>query len=571
MKPFCLLLGILATSPLLPAQTGKVYVEFKVTSNWNTAFSGQISITNHASWIIWDWKLEFDFRHTITSLWNADYRKLPNGRWVIEPGRKAWVQKNIKPGQKLTFGFSAKPGGTIHTPTKGTLCGYPIVFNGYSNAPPPLKPQVAPVWPKRVFAPYVDVTQYPPFDLEKAARTVGIQFFTLAFVVSKSNSKPVPSWGGYYPTDKGFLLKPINALRAWGSDVIVSFGGQAGTELAVAASNVQELVKAYQSVIDSYKLTHIDFDIEGAWVAHPRSIRLRSQALAILQKNAAKAGRKLKIWLTLPVMPYGLTQDGLNVVKSAVAAGVNLAGVNIMAMDYGGPSTHMGKDAIDAAVSTHKQLMGILKNKTADQVWAMIGVTPMIGKNDVHGEFFYQKDMRMVLSFALQKKIGMLSFWSLTRDFPPPAGQVGQLSPHHSGIPQKPFEFSRIALPFTPPWRNLGFSLAGSKGIPALEGTGALETGKPFSLDLARGPAQAASVLVVGATRKDLPFLGGVLVPAPTVFLPGVTDPSGSLQWKAVWPGNTPYGTALYYQAWCLDKGAARGVSASNALESRNR
>ncbi len=571
MKPLCLLLGILASAPLLPAQTGKVYVEFKVTSNWNSAFSGQISITNHASWTIWNWKLEFDFQHKIVSLWNADWRRLPSGRVVIEPGKKIWVPKNLEPGKKLTFGFTAKPGGTIHTPSKGTLCGYPIVFNGYSNAPPPLKPIPAPVWPKRVFAPYVDVTQYPPFDIVGAAGEAGIQFFTLAFVVSKSTSKPVPSWGGYYPTDKGFLLPEIIALRKLGADVIVSFGGQAGTELAVTASSVQELVKVYQSVIDAYKLTHIDFDIEGAWVAHPKSIQLRSKALAILQKNAAKAGRELKIWLTLPVMPYGLAPDGVNVVKSAVAAGVDLAGVNIMAMDYGGPTTHMGKDAIDAATNTHKQLMGILKNKTSRQVWSMIGITPMIGKNDVKGEFFYQKDMRMVLAFARQKEIGMLSFWSITRDFPPPPGQMGQLSPHHSGIPQKRFEFSRIAAPFTPPWRNLGLGLAGSGGIPSLEGTGSLVARRSFTLDLAKGPAQAPAVLVAGPSRKDLPFLGGIMVPAPAVFLAGVTNSSGAFQWKALWPGNTPFGTALYYQAWCLDKGGPMGASASNALESRSR
>ncbi len=571
MKVPLFALGLLASASFLPAQTGKVYVEFKVTSNYTSAFNGQISITNHASWIIWDWKLEFDFAHTITSLWNADWRRLPNGRWVIEPGRLAWVPKNIEPGRKLTFGFTAKPGGTIHPPTKGTLCGCPIVFNGFSSAPPPLKPQAAPVWPRRFFAPYVDVTQYPPFDIEKAAREVGIQFFTLAFVVSKSASKPIPSWGGYYPTDKGFLLKPINALRAKGSDVIVSFGGQAGTELAVAASSVQELVRAYQSVIDAYKLTHIDFDIEGAWVAHPRSIQLRSRALAILQKNAAKAGRPLKVWLTLPVMPTGLTQNGLNVVKSAASAGVEIAGVNLMAMDYGGPTTHMGKDAIDAATSTHRQLMGVFKNKTSAQVWAMIGITPMIGKNDVQGEFFYQKDMKMVLAFALQKGIGMLSFWSLTRDFPPPAGQLGQLSPHHSGISQKPYEFSRIALPFTPPWRDLGLGLAGSSGLPRLEGKGSLAGGTPFSLSLEKAPARSPAVLVLGPSRKDLPLLGGVLVPDPRLFLTGVTTSGGAFQWKALWPGNTPYGTALYYQAWCLDRASSRGACATNALESRNR
>ncbi len=41
------------------------------------------------------------------------------------------------------------------------------------------------------------------------------------------------------------------------------------------------------------------------------------------------------MWLTLPVSPNGLTADGLRVVDQMLSAGVDLAGVNGMTMDFG--------------------------------------------------------------------------------------------------------------------------------------------------------------------------------------------------------------------------------------------
>jgi hypothetical protein len=41
-------------------------------------------------------------------------------------------------------------------------------------------------------------------------------------------------------------------------------------------------------------------------------------------------------------MPDGLDNNGLRTVKEFLAAGVNLASVNVMAMDYSSQSTGMG-------------------------------------------------------------------------------------------------------------------------------------------------------------------------------------------------------------------------------------
>ena len=42
------------------------------------------------------------------------------------------------------------------------------------------------------------------------------------------------------------------------------------------------------------------------------------------------------MWLTLPVAPGGLLADAVAVVDATLAAGVELGGVNVMTMDYGG-------------------------------------------------------------------------------------------------------------------------------------------------------------------------------------------------------------------------------------------
>src|SRR5262249_9611236 len=148
---------------------------------------------------------------------------------------------------------------------------------------------------------------------------------------------------------------------AAGGDVIVSFGGAAGQELAQVITNVTQLTAAYQTLVTDYNLTHLDFDIEGAAVADHASIDRRSQALAALQQAAAAAGHPLDISFTLPVLPTGLTSDGLYVLQSALRYGVQIGCVNVMTMDYGDsaapqPQGHMGDYAIQAANSLFSQL-----------------------------------------------------------------------------------------------------------------------------------------------------------------------------------------------------------------------
>jgi chitinase len=180
----------------------------------------------------------------------------------------------------------------------------------------------------------------------------------------------------------------------------------------------------------------LDFDIEGAAVQDQHSITLRDQALVGLKA----ANPDLVISFTLPVLPSGLTADGLNILASAKHDGLKIDVVNIMAMDYGSSMDNggqMGLDAINAAIATEKQIAGLgLSSK--------IGITPMIGVNDISSEVFTLADAQALLSYAqTDPNVVRLSMWSVARDNGNSAG-AHYASPDSSGIVQHPYDFSAI-------------------------------------------------------------------------------------------------------------------------------
>ncbi len=314
-------------------------------------------------------------------------------------------------------------------------------------------------WPSHVFAPYVDMTLYPSYNLSTAMQAAGLRYFTLAFITADPST--APAWGGYaeYDVNGGTFDLSIRAevaqVRAAGGDVSVSFGGEAGTELAQAITSVPALTSAYQQVVSAYGLTHIDFDIEGAAVADHASIDRRSQAIAALQANAAAAGRTLDVSFTLPVLPSGVTPDGLYVIRSALKYGVKVGTVNVMAMDYGGgaapsPQGQIGTYAIDAAQGVHTQLAGLYGTVlSAAQLWEMIGITVLIGVNDVSDEVFEPTDASQLVAFAERVGLGELSMWSLARDREDPRGALSYSEDDASSIVQAAFAFSDIFSAFT--------------------------------------------------------------------------------------------------------------------------
>ena len=304
-------------------------------------------------------------------------------------------------------------------------------------------------FPAHLFAPYIDMLQWPTPSLAGLATTTGQKYYSMAFIVAGKGCQA--NWGGSYTMAQNFEVTDVEALRAQGGDVIVSFGGASGTELALACSTVSTLQAEYQAVIDKYNLTRVDFDVEGTALGNTASIDLRNKAIAGLQAAAASAGKTLVIQYTLPVLPTGLTSAGINLLTNAVTNGVNIGIVNVMTMDYGSYYTpdQMGAHAVDAMNATISQVAAIYGTaKTAAQVRSMIGVTPEIGLNDVSPEVFTLGDASTVLSAAQSGGIGMVTFWSTGRDQECPGG-AAVVTGTCSGIIQSPWAFTNIFQLFT--------------------------------------------------------------------------------------------------------------------------
>lgn len=123
----------------------------------------------------------------------------------------------------------------------------------------------------------------------------------------------------------------------------------------------------YQRVVDLYKLRWVDFDIEGGAIKEPASVQRRHRVIRRLQvgvdsrrnwqqvRPCARRQSHVHCWVeiaacvpclqaanpgltvsfTLPVLPTGLTADGVNMLKDARGAGVRVDVINLMTMDYG--------------------------------------------------------------------------------------------------------------------------------------------------------------------------------------------------------------------------------------------
>lgn len=313
-------------------------------------------------------------------------------------------------------------------------------------------------WPAHVYAPYVDYTLNSLPDLASLAKNQKVTHFTMAFVVAKDAATCLPTWGTAYNINDYAQYSKIKALREAGGDVMVSIGGANNSPLAASCKNVSDLQKHYYDIVENLNLNVLDFDIEGTWVADHDSINRRNEAVKAVQAQWKAEGRSVGIWYTLPILPTGLTAEGLYVLEDAKAKGVELAGVNVMAMDYGnsicqsdgteGQNIH-GKCATSAIENLFSQLKQIFADKSDADINAMMGVTPMNGYNDVQGEVFYLSDARLVMDDAKTRDLGMIGMWSMMRDQP---GVAGQVSPEHSGLTESQapqYAFSEVFAPFT--------------------------------------------------------------------------------------------------------------------------
>jgi hypothetical protein len=418
-------------------------VSFVETSAWDDGYVGQYTITNTTGTALSTWTLAFTLPAgtAVTSVWNGT--ETASGQTYTVKAED-WDAK-VAVGGSVSFGFqvagTGQPGGcTINgaSCTEGTApaspsnpasvpaspskpaSASPSASASATKTTPPASPSASASAPATVppssgsfgkFAPYADLSLYPLYSLSGKAAAEGTKFFNLAFITSSGAC--TPAWGGVTALTDPSISADISALRGAGGDVRVSFGGASGTELAQSCSSASALAAAYQKVITAYSLKYVDFDVEGAAVADTASVNLRNQALATVEAN----NPGLKVSYTLPVLPSGLTAQGVAVLSSAKNSGVSLDAVNVMAMDYGASFPgDMATLAEQAATATAGQSQSVWTTLSSAQAFAKTAVTPMIGVNDVSSETFTVADASALAGWAKTKGLAWISFWSATRD-----------------------------------------------------------------------------------------------------------------------------------------------------------
>jgi chitinase len=270
-------------------------------------------------------------------------------------------------------------------------------------------------FPAHYAAPYLQIASSDAGDMAADKSATGLKYYTLAFLIPRSGCTPQWEDDG---SGVGAFATQISALQSAGGNVIISFGGAAGGELAQTCTNVSQLTAAYQNVVNAYGVTRLDFDIEGGVLSDTASTARRDQALAALQAQDPA----VQVDFTLGVSPQGLptgTGSEYALLQDAKAKGVKVSTVNIMTMDfYDGSNNDLG-DAESAARGTAGQLAGLYGISTA-AAYAMMGLTPIAGTND-DGTFFSTSNASSLEGFAAANGVAELSFWEVD-GYDKPAG-----------------------------------------------------------------------------------------------------------------------------------------------------
>jgi len=286
-----------------------------------------------------------------------------------------------------------------------------------------------------------------PQNITEAIQATGNKSFLLAFVLDSGGC--TPAWNGQtaHPVSSDTTVADVvNAARAAGADVGVSFGGYNGTELGQSCGSPSALAAAYQAVIDKYKLTHIDLDVENTALGDVANETKRFTAIKMLQDAATAAGRSLSVSVTLPVTTIGLSDSGKEELRAAIAVGARIDIINIMDFDYGlSAGATQADSAISIAEAAHTQLKALFPAWSDADAYAHLGLQLMNGHSDQPSELFTLDTFRTMLAYAQQKHLGWFANWALNRDRPcDPSVPHNWAEGYCSSVDQKPYDFTKI-------------------------------------------------------------------------------------------------------------------------------
>ncbi|GAA4037501.1 chitinase [Allokutzneria multivorans] len=264
-------------------------------------------------------------------------------------------------------------------------------------------------------------------------RQTGVKSFTLAFVLSDGGCNP--KWDGTQELSSKSAL--INQIRGAGGEVVPSFGGWSGNKLGDRCGSASALAGAYQKVIDAFRLTAIDIDIENTEFHNPASQDKVLGALKIVKDR----NPGVKTVITMGTAKNGPDADGQRLIRRARELGANVDVWTLMPFNFGGGN--MVTDTISAVDNLRSRLSSTFGYSAAD-AYRRSGISSMNGKTD-QNETVTAANYSAMRDYARRNHLGRFTFWALNRDF----GNCGAAGSNCSGINQGTYEFTRITAGYT--------------------------------------------------------------------------------------------------------------------------
>jgi hypothetical protein len=274
--------------------------------------------------------------------------------------------------------------------------------------------------PPHVFAPYYAAG---PGALAATSKSSGAKYLTLAFLQTSRPGSCTVDWNGdpKMPVGKAYAAG-IAAVQKVGGQVVPSFGGASADsvdeEIADSCHNVSKIAAQYEKVITTYHVTRLDLDTEEDSLNNYAGINRRNEAIARVERWAARTHRTVQFVYTIPTNASGIDQGGSVVLQNAVADGAKIAIVDIMTFDYYDNTPHEMADNTEAAAQQlFDRLHELYPAKTAAQLWDMIGICEDLGVDDYGpAETFTIADAHTVERWAAARGLGELSFWNVQDD-----------------------------------------------------------------------------------------------------------------------------------------------------------
>ncbi|HEY2512595.1 MAG TPA: glycosyl hydrolase family 18 protein [Polyangiaceae bacterium] len=371
----------------------------KVTQNTydGPGYWGTMAIQNPGSAAVSGFEVDFDVPSGAACTSDA----VPAGATLSASANHCtftWKSGSLAAGATLTFNYSTN---SASFSAASHVAATPLACSGSGSSPPASGPSdYAPYFPTWVWG----SGGYAFKSLTDLHAKSGLREVTLAFVLSN---------GGCNTTrDIEDNASDVKAFLAAGGHVKASFGGASGTYVESKCSSAGALASAIESFVSATGITDLDFDIEQGPALTDAMNATRAQAL-----KTAQAAKGISVAFTLSATPSGLDARGLSVVSHALDAGVKVSHVNLMTMDYG--DEYGGKALAPVAIASlagaNAQLVGLGHGLTKATAWRMLGVIPMIGRND-DKEVFSIADAKSLATFARANALGLVSFWSIDRD-----------------------------------------------------------------------------------------------------------------------------------------------------------